>query len=59
VFPNCTPPVPFPERYFIETQAVESPTTHQRSYKGRWLDALFLCMILISIVGLTYMLIHR
>ncbi len=42
-----------------QTQAVELQTTHPRGAKGRWLDALFVCMILISIVGLTYSLIHR
>jgi hypothetical protein len=57
VFSNCTPPVP--HFNFASSQAVESDTTNPRSHKGRWLDAVFLCMILISIIGLTYSVIHQ
>jgi hypothetical protein len=56
---NCTPPVPFPHFNFDTSQAMESDTTNPRGHKGRWLDALFLCMILISIIGLTYSVIHQ
>jgi hypothetical protein len=27
--------------------------------QGKWLDVLFLCMILVSVVGLIYIFAHR
>jgi hypothetical protein len=48
-----------PHFNFAISQALESDTTNPRSHKGRWLDAVFLCMILISIIGLTYSVIHQ
>jgi hypothetical protein len=38
---------------------MELQNTDPRGHKGKWLDALFLVMVLVSFAGLAYTLLHQ